>query len=230
MSERTELQRKPARAVTDSDAIHAILDEGLVAHVGLISDTGDTAHPVVIPMLYARDGNVMYLHGSPASRLLRMAKGGAEVCVTVTLLDALVLARSGLHHSMNYRSVVVMGTAIEVSDYGEKVAALDRLVDHTIPGRSAQIRAAHEAEVKGTTVLVLSLDECSMKARTTGVVDDPDDLDDPAWAGLIPVGVAVGEPQPDEGSIGETVPGHGAFWSRGPGQLNGRPVDPERTN
>ena len=159
-----------------------------------------------------------------------MAKGGAEVCVTVTLLDALVLARSGLHHSMNYRSVVVMGTAIEVSDYGEKVAALDRLVDHTIPGRSAQIRAAHEAEVKGTTVLVLSLDECSMKARTTGVVDDPDDLDDPAWAGLIPVGVAVGEPQPDEGSIGETVPGHVAFWSRGPGQLNGRPVDPERTN
>ena len=230
MSERTELQRKPARAVTDSDAIHAILDEGLVAHVGLISDTGDTAHPVVIPMLYARDGNVMYLHGSPASRLLRMAKGGAEVCVTVTLLDALVLARSGLHHSMNYRSVVVMGTATEVSDHGEKVVALDRLVDHTIPGRSAQIRAAHEAEVKGTTVLVLSLDECSMKARTTGVVDDPDDLDDPAWAGLIPVGVAVGEPQPDEGSIGETVPGHVAFWSRGPGQLNGRPVDPERTN
>ena len=230
MSERTELQRKPARAVADSDAIYAVLDEGLVAHVGLISRDGDTAYPVVIPMLYARDGNVMYLHGSPASRLLRMAKGGAEVCVTVTLLDALVLARSGLHHSMNYRSVVVMGTAIEVSDYGEKVAALDRLVDHTIPGRSAQIRAAHEAEVKGTTVLVLSLDECTMKARTTGVVDDPDDLDDPAWAGLIPGGVAVGEPQPDEGSIGETVPGHVAFWSRGPGQLNGRPVDPERTN
>ena len=181
-------------------------------------------------MLYARDGNVMYLHGSPASRLLRKAKGGAEVCVTVTLLDALVLARSGLHHSMNSRSVAVIGTATEVSDHGGKVVALDRLVDHAIPGRSAQIRVAHEAEVRGTTVLVLLLDECSMKARTTGVVDDPDDLDDPAWAGLIPVGVAVGEPQPDEGAIGETVPGHVAVWSRGPGQLNGRPVDPERTN
>ena len=229
MSDRTELRRKPDRTVADRDAIHAVLDEGLVAHVGLIAGDGDTAHPVVIPMLYARDGNVMYLHGSPASRLLRMAKKGAEVCVTVTLLDALVLARSGLNHSMNYRSVVVMGTATEVSDHGEKVDALNRLVDHAIPGRSGQIRAAHDVEVKGTTVLVLPLDECSMKARTTGVLDDPDDLDDPAWAGLIPLGVAVGEPLPDEGSTGDTVPGHVAFWSRGPGQLNGRPAEPERT-
>ncbi len=229
MSDRTELQRKPARAVTDRDAIHAVLDEGLVAHVGLIAGDGDTPHPVVIPMLYARDENVMYLHGSPASRLLRMAKNGAEVCVTVTLLDALVLARSGLNHSMNYRSVVVMGTATEVSDHGEKVAALNRLVDHAIPGRSGQIRAAHDVEVKGTTVLVLPLDECSMKARTAGVLDDPDDLDDPAWAGLIPLGVAVGEPLPDEGSTGDTVPGHVASWSRGSGQLNGRPADQERT-
>jgi len=229
MSDRTELQRKPARAVTDRDVIHAVLDEGLIAHVGLIAGDGDTPHPVVIPMLYARDENAMYLHGSPASRLLRMAKKGAEVCVTVTLLDALVLARSGLNHSMNYRSVVVMGTATEVSDHGEKVAALNRLVDHAIPGRSGQIRAAHDVEVKGTTVLVLPLDECSMKARTAGVLDDPDDLDDPAWAGLIPLGVAVGEPLPDEGSTGDTVPGHVAFWSRGSGQLNGRPADQERT-
>lgn len=229
MSDRTELQRKPARAVTDRDVIHAVLDEGLVAHVGLIAGDGDTPHPVVIPMLYARDGNVMYLHGSPASRLLRTAKKGAEVCVTVTLLDALVLARSGLNHSMNYRSVVVMGTATEITDREEKVAALNRFVDHTIPGRSAQIRAAHDAEVKATTVLVLPLNECSMKARTTGVVDDPDDLDEPTWAGLIPLGLAIGEPQPDEGSAGDTVPGHVAFWSRGPGQLNGRPADPKRT-
>ena len=229
MSDRTELQRKPARAVMDRDAIHAVLDEGLVAHVGLIAGDDDTPHPVVIPMLYARDGNVMYLHGAPASRLLRMAKKGAEVCVTVTLLDALVLARSGLNHSMNYRAVVVMGTATEVSEHDEKVAALNRLVDHAIPGRSGQIRAAHDVEVKGTTVLVLPLDECSMKARTAGVLDDPDDLDDPAWAGLIPLGVAVGEPLPDEGSTGDTVPGHVAFWSRGSGQLNGRPADQERT-
>ncbi|MBI03946.1 MAG: hypothetical protein CL468_07940 [Acidimicrobiaceae bacterium] len=229
MSDRTELRRKPDRTVADRDAIHAVLDEGLVAHVGLIAGNGDTAHPVVIPMLYARDGNVMYLHGSPASRLLRTAKKGAEVCVTVTLLDALVLARSGLNHSMNYRSVIVMGTATEITDREKKVAALNRFVDHTIPGRSAQIRAAHVAEVKATTVLVLPLNECSMKARTTGVVDEPDDLDEPTWAGLIPLGLAIGEPQPDEGSAGDTVPGHVAFWSRGPGQLNGRPADPERT-
>ena len=229
MSDRAELRRKPDRTVADRDAIHAVLDEGLVAHVGLIAGDGDTAHPVVIPMLYARDGNVMYLHGSPASRLLRTAKKGAEVCVTVTLLDALVLARSGLNHSMNYRSVVVMGTATEITDREEKVAALNRFVDHTIPGRSAQIRAAHDAEVKATTVLVLPLNECSMKARTTGVVDEPDDLDEPTWAGLIPLGLAIGEPQPDEGSAGDTVPGHVAFWSRGPGQLNGRPADPKRT-
>ena len=229
MSDRTELRRKPDRTVADRDVINAVLDEGLVAHVGLIAGDGDTAHPVVIPMLYARDGNVMYLHGSPASRLLRTAKKGAEVCVTVTLLDALVLARSGLNHSMNYRSVVVMGTATEITDREEKVAALNRFVDHTIPGRSAQIRAAHDAEVKATTVLVLPLNECSMKARTTGVVDDPDDLDEPTWAGLIPLGLAIGEPQPDEGSAGDTVPGHVAFWSRGPGQLNGRPADPKRT-
>ena len=229
MSDRTELRRKPDRTVADRDAIHAVLDEGLVAHVGLIAGDGDTAHPVVIPMLYARDGNVMYLHGSPASRLLRTAKKGAEVCVTVTLLDALVLARSGLNHSMNYRSVVVMGTATEITDREEKVAALNRFVDHAIPGRSAQIRAAHDDEVKATTVLVLPLNECSMKARTTGVVDDPDDLDEPTWAGLIPLGLDIGEPQPDEGSAGDTVPGHVAFWSRGPGQLNGRPADPKRT-
>ena len=229
MSDRTELRRKPDRTVADRDAVHAVLDEGLVAHVGLIAGDGDMAHPVVIPMLYARDGNVIYLHGSPASRLLRTAKKGAEVCVTVTLLDALVLARSGLNHSMNYRSVVVMGTATEITDREEKVAALNRFVDHTIPGRSAQIRAAHDAEVKATTVLVLPLNECSMKARTTGVVDDPDDLDEPTWAGLIPLGLAIGEPQPDEGSAGDTVPGHVAFWSRGPGQLNGRPADPKRT-
>jgi hypothetical protein len=229
MSDRTELRRKPDRTVADRDVINAVLDEGLVAHVGLIAGDGDTAHPVVIPMLYARDGNVMYLHGSPASRLLQTAKKGAEVCVTVTLLDALVLARSGLNHSMNYRSVIVMGTATEITDREEKVAALNRFVDHTIPGRSAQIRAAHDAEVKATTVLVLPLNECSMKARTTGVVDDPDDLDEPTWAGLIPLGLAIGEPQPDEGSVGDTVPGHVAFWSRGPGQLNGRPADPERT-
>ena len=222
MSDRTTLRRVPDRAVTERDAIDTVLDEGLMAHVGLVAGEGGGSHPVVIPMLYARDGDILYLHGSPASRLLRTAKKGVEVCVTVTLLDALVLARSGLHHSMNYRSVVVMGTATEITDRDAKVAALDRLVDHTIPGRSAQIRPAHDIEITGTTVLALSLDECSMKARTGGPVDDAEDLDEPSWAGLIPLGVAVGEPLPDEGSADDPVPGHVAFWSRGPGQINGR--------
>jgi len=223
MSDRTRLRRKPERAVEDSDAIHAVLDEGLMAHVGLVVGEGDEAHPVVIPMLYARDGDHLLLHGSPASRLLRTAKSGVQVCVTVTLLDALVLARSGLHHSMNYRSVVVMGRATEITDHAEKVAALDRFVEHTIPGRTSQVRAPHDIEVTGTTVLTLPLAECSMKVRAGGPVDDPDDLDEPVWAGLIPIGVAVGTPIPDDGASDQTVPGHVAFWARGPGQLNGRP-------
>ena len=224
MSDRTGLRRKPERAVEDLDAIHAVLDEGLLAHVGLVAGGGDDAHPVVIPMLYARDGERLLLHGSPASRLLRTAKAGVDVCVTVTLLDALVLARSGLHHSMNYRSVVVMGRATEITDHAAKVSALDRLVEHIIPGRTSRVRAAHDVEVTGTTVLTLPLAECSMKVRSGGPVDDPDDLDDPAWAGLIPIGVAVGVPVPDDRASGDPVPGHVAFWARGPGQLNGRPV------
>jgi hypothetical protein len=219
---RTELRRVPDRGVTDRDAIHAVLDEGLIAHVGLTAGGGDAPHPVVIPMLYARDGDRLYLHGSPASRLLRTAKKGAEVCVTVTLLDALVLARTGLHHSMNYRSVVAMGTAVEVTDPDEKVAALDRLVDHTIPGRVAAIRPAHDSEVKATTVLVLPLDECSMKVRSGPPIDDDEDMGEDAWAGLIPLGVAVGDPVPDEDTTGDTVPTHVADWTRGPGLPNGR--------
>ena len=222
MSERTELRRVPDRAITDRAAIHAVLDEGLVAHVGLIAGGGDAVHPVVIPMLYARDGDRLHLHGSPASRLLRTARKGAAVCVTVTLLDALVLARSGLHHFMNYRSVVVMGTAVEVTDPDEKVAALDRLVDHTIPGRVATIRPAHEAEVRATTVLVLPLDECSMKVRTGPPIDDDEDMDEETWAGLIPLGVAVGDPVPDDDTAGDPVPDHVADWARGPGLPNGR--------
>lgn len=222
MNAKTALNRKPSRAVFDRNAIYAVLDEGLVAHVGLIAGDTPDVHPIVIPMLYARDGDMLLLHGSPASRLLRNAKGGRDVCVTVTLLDALVLARSGLNHSMNYRSVVVMGCASEVTDPDAKVAALDRLVEHTVPGRSKQIRPAHDKEVKATTVLILSLDECSMKVRTGGPIDDLDDLDEPSWAGLVPLGVFIGEPEPDEGSTGDPVPGHVAFWSRGPGQVNGR--------
>ena len=214
MNERTALGRKPDREVNDKAAIHAVLDQGLVAHVGLVAGQGAEAHPVVIPMLYARHGNRLLLHGSPASRLLRTAKAGVEVCVTVTLLDALVLARSGFHHSMNYRSVVVFGTAVEVVDHDEKVAALDRLVEHTVPGRTATLRPHTDKEVRSTTVLALPLEECSMKVRTGPPIDDDEDLAADTWAGLIPVHVGVGVPEPDELTGDRQVPAHVVDWSR----------------
>ncbi len=214
MNERTALGRKPDREINDKAAIHAVLDQGLVAHVGLVAGQGAEAHPVVIPMLYARHGNRLLLHGSPASRLLRTAKAGVEVCVTVTLLDALVLARSGFHHSMNYRSVVVFGTAVEVVDHDEKVAALDRLVEHTVPGRTATLRPHTDKEVRSTTVLALPLEECSMKVRTGPPIDDDEDLAADTWAGLIPVHVGVGIPEPDELTGDRGVPAHVVDWSR----------------
>ena len=214
MNERTALGRKPDREVNATAASHAVLDQGLGAHVGLVAGQGAEAHPVVIPMLYARHGNRLLLHGSPASRLLRTAKAGVEVCVTVTLLDALVLARSGFHHSMNYRSVVVFGTAVEVVDHDEKVAALDRLVEHTGPGRTATLRPHTDKEVRSTTVLALPLEECSMKVRTGPPIDDDEDLAADTWAGLIPVHVGVGIPEPDELTGDRGVPAHVVDWSR----------------
>ena len=215
MTERTTLGRKPDREVTDLSAIHTVLDEGLIAHVGLVAKTGTAAHPVVIPMLYARDSDRLLLHGSPASRLLRTAKAGVDMCVTITLLDALVLARSGFHHSMNYRSVVVFGTAVEITDWEEKVAALDRLVEHAVPGRMASLRPHNDSEVRGTTVLVLPLAECSMKVRSGSPIDDQEDLAEDTWAGLIPIHVGVGTPEPDQFTVSTEIPSHVADWSRG---------------
>ena len=215
MGDRTTLRRKPDRAIDDRQAIHALIDEAIYCHVGIVAGDGTDAHPVVIPMLHARQGDRLLLHGSPASRLLRAGRTGVQVCVTMTLVDALVLARSGFHHSMNYRSVVVMGAATEITDHAEKVAALDRLVEHAVPGRTAQIRPPTEKEVAGTLVLSLPLDECSMKVRTGPPIDDEVDMDADVWAGLIPLRVGVGEPLPDEVTGDATVPGHVAFWSRG---------------
>ena len=215
MADRTTLRRKPERAVTDMTAIQSVIDEAVLAHVGIVAGEGESAHPVVIPMLHARHVDRLLLHGSPASRLLRAGRAGVQVCVTMTVVDALVLARSGFHHSMNYRSVVVMGAATEITDHAEKVAALDRLVEHAVPGRTAQIRPPTEKEVAGTLVLSLPLDECSMKVRTGPPIDDEVDMDADVWAGLIPLRVGVGEPLPDEVTGDATVPGHVAFWSRG---------------
>jgi len=192
-SARTTVRRLPERGRYDRETAHAVLDEGLVAHVGLATDEG----PVVIPMLYGRDGERLLLHGSPASRLLRGGAKGTELCVTVTLVDGLVLARSAFHHSMNYRSVVVFGTATPIEDLDQRRAALDRLVDHIVPGRGPDARPPSEKELRGTLVLALPLDECSVKVRTGGPKEEPEDMDLPMWAGVIPVTTTYGAPVPD---------------------------------
>ncbi len=189
-SPRATLRRKAERGRYDRRAADAILDEGLVAHVGLCGDDG----PVVIPMLYARWRDRLVLHGSPASRLLRGGSQGLDLCVTVTLVDGLVLARSAFHHSVNYRSVVVFGRAQRVTDPGEKAAALDRLVEHIVPGRTADARPPADHEMRGTLVLALPLDECSVKVRSGDPIDEDEDLDLPVWAGVIPLATVPGTP------------------------------------
>ncbi len=190
-SPRTTVKRLSARGRYDAETVHAILDEALYCHVGLVDPAG---HPVVLPTIHVRSGDQLYLHGSPASHLLRTAKKGIEVCVTVTLLDGLVLAKSAFHHSMNYRSVVVFGTAEEVSDPAEKRAALDALVEHVRAGRSAEARPPNAKELAGTLVLKVPLAESSAKIRTGPPIDDEEDADWPAWAGVIPVRLVVDQP------------------------------------
>jgi uncharacterized protein len=194
------VRRKPERASYDHAAAHSILDEGLVAHVGLATDDG----PVVIPMLYARDGDRLVLHGSPASRLLRGARG-VEVCATVTLVDGLVLARSAFHHSVNYRSVVVIGRATPVTDLDDKRALLLRLVEHVVPGRTADARPPSEQELRATLVLQLPLAEASVKLRSGDPIDEDDDLDLPVWAGVIPLALTPGVPAP-AGDLADGIP------------------------
>jgi hypothetical protein len=193
--ERSRVRRLPERARRERAEVHAILDEGLVCHVGFASDQG----PVVIPTLYARDGERLYLHGSPASRMLRSLARGIPVCITVTHVDGLVLARSAFHHSMNYRSAVVFGTAKEVDDLEEKRRALRRIVEHVVPGRTPDTRAPNEFEEKFTRVLAVEIEEASAKLRSGGPKDDEADLSLPHWAGVIPLQLVPGAPLADEG-------------------------------
>lgn len=202
VTERTKVRRLPKRGAYDRETIHAILDEALICHVGFVVDTA----PVVIPTIHWRDGDTLYVHGSAASRMLRRLNEGVEACVTVTLLDGLVLARSAFHHSMNYRSVVVFGRAREVTGE-EKVRALEALVEHVVRGRSSEVRPPNEAELRGTTVLALPLDEASAKIRTGGPVDDEEDYALPVWAGVVPVRLTYGDPIPDTGVTAD-VPGY----------------------
>ncbi|MER6633109.1 pyridoxamine 5'-phosphate oxidase family protein [Streptomyces sp. NPDC000987] len=185
-TDRTVPTRSAERASYDRELVHAILDEGYVCHLGFVRDGA----PVVLPTLYGRVGERLYVHGSTGSRPLRMtgqADAGLPVCLTVTHVDALILARSAFHHSVNYRSVVVHGVAHDVTDPQEKRAALDALVDHVVPGRAADSRPANKKELAATAVLRLDLDEVSAKVRTGGVNDEPEDLALPHWAGVVPL-------------------------------------------
>lgn len=192
-TERTQVRRLPKRAVYDRDAVYRILDEGLVCHVGFVAD----GRPVVIPTGYARKDDTLYLHGSAASRMLRSLAHGAEVCVTVTLLDGLVLARSAFHHSMNYRSVVIFGTASVVEEQAAKLEGLRAFTEHIAPGRWQDVRPPTEPELKATTVLAIPLGEVSAKVRTGPPLDDEQDYDLPVWAGVLPLKLRAEEPVAD---------------------------------
>src|SRR6266480_2623263 len=172
-SQQTTVKRHPERGAYDRATIDSILDEALICHLGFAAD----GRPFVIPTIHARDGDTLYVHGSPGSRMLRTAKEGVDICVTVTLLDGLVLARSVYNHSMNYRSAVVLGRAREVTDRDEKLRAMQRVVEHVVPGRWDDARRPNDREIKGTTILALPLDEASAKIRSGPPTDDDADLD-----------------------------------------------------
>jgi len=192
-TERTQVKRLPKRGAYDRETVFKILDEAFVCHVGFVVE----GQPFVIPTNFGRSGERLYLHGSAASRMLRTLSEGVPVCVTVTLTDGLVLARSAFHHSVNYRSVVVLGTARLVEDSAEKMEALRLFTEHIMKGRWDDIRWPTEQEMKGTTVLALPLEEVSAKVRTGGPIDDEADYSLPVWAGVLPLPVVPAEPIPD---------------------------------
>ena len=192
-TERTQVKRLPKRAHYDQATVFQILDSGFVCHVGFCVD----GQPFVIPTNYGRSGRTLYLHGSSASRMLKTLSAGVPVCVTVTHLDGLVLARSAFHHSVNYRSVVVLGTARLVDEPGEKMEALRIFTEHVVKGRWEEIRWPNEQETKATTVLALELQEVSAKVRTGGPLDDEPDYSLPVWAGVLPLETVPKTPEPD---------------------------------
>jgi len=192
-TERTRVKRLPARGNYDRETIYSILDEAFICHVGFVAD----GQPFVIPTGFARIGDDLYIHGSSASRMLRDLAKGVEVCVTVTLIDGLLLARSAFHHSMNYRSVVILGTAELVDDADEKYKALEAFTEHIIPGRWAEVRWPTELELKATSVLKLPITEASAKIRTGDPKDDEEDYTMDVWAGVLPMNLSKGEPVAD---------------------------------
>src|SRR5512132_1640323 len=208
-TERTRVRRLPERAAYDRDTVHAILDEGFICHVGFVAG----GQPFVVPTGYARVGETVYLHGSTGSRL--GLRPGMDVCVTVTLVDGLVLARSAFHHSMNYRSVMAVGRTRPVFDLEAKEAALRALVEHIVPGRSAEVRGGDRSELAATAVLAVPLDEVSAKVRTGPPVDDEPDYALPIWAGVLPLRQVADAPVPDPRLDPPLPPpSHVAGWHR----------------
>jgi nitroimidazol reductase NimA-like FMN-containing flavoprotein (pyridoxamine 5'-phosphate oxidase superfamily) len=211
-TERTQVKRLPKRGAYDRETVFKILDEAFVCHVGFVVD----GQPYVIPTNFGRSGETLYLHGSAASRMLRTLSQGIPVCVTVTLTDGLVLARSAFHHSVNYRSVVVLGTVRLVDHPAEKMEALRLFTEHIMKGRWDDIRWPNEQEMKGTTVLALPLEEVSAKVRTGGPIDDEGDYSLPVWAGVLPLPVTAGEPIADARlKTGTEVPAYIKGYRRG---------------
>jgi nitroimidazol reductase NimA-like FMN-containing flavoprotein (pyridoxamine 5'-phosphate oxidase superfamily) len=216
-SERVRLRRKRERGSHEREQIDAILDEALIAHLGIADRDGQ---PFVIPTLHARAGDLVYCHGSAGSRTARALAGGAPTCLTVSLIDGLVLARSAMHHSANYRSVMLLGRARPVTDEDEQLAAAEAIVEHIVPGRWADVRPPTRNELKATAILALPIEEASAKLRTGGPVDDEEDYASDAWAGVIPLQLLAAEPpRPDE-RLRETVPvpAYARDYSRPPGR------------
>lgn len=204
----TQIRRLPERGVDEVAVLHQILDQALVAHVGFVRD----GLPVVIPTLHARRGNELLLHGSPSAGFLGAVRAGATICVTVTLLDGLVLARSAFHHSANYRSAVVFGTPRRLEG-PQKSAALDAFVDRLIPGRRPHLRPMTDLEVQRTEIVSLPLDTWSVKARSGPPHDEEEDYRLPVWAGVLPLATVAGEPEPDSLNLPEVgLPDHVAGW------------------
>jgi nitroimidazol reductase NimA-like FMN-containing flavoprotein (pyridoxamine 5'-phosphate oxidase superfamily) len=209
-TERTRVRRLPEKAVTDRAVLHDVLDAGLVAHLAVVDDDGQ---PYVVPVGYARDGDRVLLHGSTGSRLFRSLAAGAPTCFTVTLLDGLVLARSAFESSMHYRGAMVLGSCT-LLEGAEADDALRRISDHLLPGRWDDIRPPSRKELAATLVLSLPLDEASVKISAGPPDDDPDDLDRPVWAGVVPIREVFGEPVPDERGAAYDVPAYVEGWAR----------------
>jgi nitroimidazol reductase NimA-like FMN-containing flavoprotein (pyridoxamine 5'-phosphate oxidase superfamily) len=208
---RTRLRRRPDRGAYDWDTIAAILDEGFICHLAFESD----GQPYAIPTSYGRDGRTLYIHGSAGSRTMRVLAGGVPVCLTVTLIDGLILARSSFHNSVNYRSVVVLGTAHAVQSDEERLHGLEVITEHLVRGRWHDSRVPNEGELAGVTVLRLEVEEASAKLRPGGPKDEPEDMSLPVWAGRIPLSLTAGEPETDPESIEREPPAYARGYRRG---------------